>query len=322
MFDPFIFAQWFSDWVTYSVLNLAKETSFASALNFFIYDSIKVTLLLLVIVFVVGIVRTFITPQRVKKIVGKKKEGFGNVIAALLGIPTPFCSCSAVPLFIGFIESGIPLGVTFSFLIASPLINEVAATMLLAMFGWEIALLYVLSGLFVAIISGVIIGRLNLEKEVESFVFKTHTVWRREEKRNWRQRIDFGLNESKNITLKVLPYLLVGIAIGGLIHGYAPSDLLIQIAGRDNLFAVPLAVLIGIPLYSNAAGMVPIVGVLIAKGLPIGTALAFMMAVIGLSLPEMIILRKVLKPKLLLIFALVLFASFTLLGYLFNFLLA
>lgn len=321
MFDPFFLAQWLADWVTYSMLSLVKGSSLANALNFFIYDSIKVTVLLLVIVFIVGIVRTFITPQKVRKLVGKKKEGVGNILAALLGIPTPFCSCSAVPLFIGFVESGIPLGITFSFLIASPLINEVAATMLFAMFGWEIALLYVVSGLVVAIVAGIIIGRMNLEKELEPFVYKMHVVNYKEKKMNWKQRINFGLSESKSITLKVLPYLLIGIAIGGIIHGYAPSDLLIQIAGKDNLFAVPIAVLIGIPLYSNAAGMVPIVGVLIAKGLPIGTALAFMMAVIGLSLPEMIILRKVLKPKLLAIFALTLFISFTLLGFLFNFLL-
>jgi len=322
MVDPFYVFQMLADFVTYSVLNLTKGSSLASALNFFIYDSIKVTLLLLVIVFIVGIVRTFITPQKVRKLVGKKKEGMGNILAALLGIPTPFCSCSAVPLFIGFVESGIPLGITFSFLIASPLINEVAATMLLAMFGWEIALLYVVSGLIVAIVAGIIIGRMNLEKELEPFVYERHVVNHKEKKMDWKQRINFGLSESKSITLKVLPYLLLGIAIGGIIHGYAPQDLLIQIAGKDNLFAVPIAVLIGIPLYSNAAGMVPIVGVLIAKGLPIGTALAFMMAVIGLSLPEMIILRKVLKPKLLAIFALTLFISFTLLGFLFNFLLA
>ncbi|MFA5125490.1 MAG: permease [archaeon] len=316
--DPFFLAQWFADWITYSLFNLVRDTSLANALNFFIYDSIKVTLLLLVIVFFVGVIRTFITPEKVRKIVGKKKEGLGNVLAALLGIPTPFCSCSAVPLFIGFVESGIPLGITFSFLIASPLINEVAATMLFAMFGWEIAALYIISGLVVAIIAGIVIGRLGLEKEVEAFVYKTHTKRNKERKMTWQQRIDFGLHESKRITLKVLPYLLVGIAIGGVIHGYAPQDLLVQIAGKDNPLAVPIAVLIGIPLYSNAAGMVPIVGVLIDKGLPIGTALAFMMAVIGLSLPEMIILRKVLKPKLLAIFALILFLSFTLIGILFN----
>jgi len=318
MFDPFFLAQWLADWITYSILNLAKDTGLANTINFFIYDSIKVTLLLLVIVFIVGIIRTFVTAERVRKIVGKKKEGIGNILAALLGIPTPFCSCSAVPLFIGFIESGIPLGITFSFLIASPLINEVAATMLFAMFGWEIAAMYIISGLVVAILAGIIIGRLGLEKEVEEFVYKTHAKKVKEEKMNWKQRINFGLQESKSITLKVLPYLLLGIAIGGIIHGYAPQDLLIQIAGKDNPLAVPVAVLIGIPLYSNAAGMVPIVGVLIDKGLPIGTALAFMMAVIGLSLPEMIILRKVLKPKLLAIFAFILFLSFTGIGLLFN----
>jgi len=321
MIDLFFLAQWFADWITYAVLNLAKDSALASAINFFVYDSIKVTILLLVIVFFVGIVRTFITPQKVRKIVGKKKEGIGNILAALLGVVTPFCSCSAVPLFIGFVESGIPLGITFSFLIASPLINEVAAIMLFAMFGWEIAALYIVSGLIVAIIAGIIIGRLNLEKEVEDFVYKIHAKKIKEEKMDWKQRINFGLKESKTITLKVLPYLLIGIAIGGVIHGYAPSDLLIQIAGANNPFAVPIAVLIGIPLYSNAAGMVPIVGVLIDKGLPIGTALAFMMAVIGLSLPEMIILRKVLKPKLLAIFAVILFISFTLIGMLFNVLL-
>ncbi len=318
MADPFFLVQWFADWVTYSILNLVKDSSLANAINFFVYDSIKVTLLLLVIVFVVGVVRTFITAGRIKKLIGKKKEGVGNVLAALLGIPTPFCSCSAVPLFIGFIESGIPLGITFSFLIASPLINEVAATMLFAMFGWEIAALYIVSGLIVAIVGGIVIGRLGLEKEVESFVYKMHAKKKREQKMTWSERIGFGFEESKRITLKVLPYLLVGIAIGGIIHGYAPSDLLVQIAGPNNPFAVPIAVLIGVPLYSNAAGMVPIVGVLIDKGLPIGTALAFMMAVIGLSLPEMIILRKVLKPKLLAIFALILFLSFTLTGIIFN----
>lgn len=318
MIDPFFLAQWLADWITYAILNLAKDTSLANAINFFIYDSIKVTALLLVIVFVVGLIRTFITPEKVRKIVGKKKEGLGNVLAALLGIPTPFCSCSAVPLFIGFIESGIPLGITFSFLIASPLINEVAATMLFAMFGWQIAALYIVSGLIVAIIAGIIIGRLGLEKEVEEFVYKVHAKKIKEKEMTWKERINFGLNESKSITLKVLPYLLVGIAIGGIIHGYAPSDLLLQIAGPNNPLAVPIAVLIGIPLYSNAAGMVPIVGVLINKGLPIGTALAFMMAVIGLSLPEMIILRKVLKPKLLAIFAFIMFIAFTGIGLLFN----
>lgn len=313
--------QEFADWATFSALHLAKDSQLGAAANFFIYESIKVILLLVVIVFIVGIIRTFITPQRVKKWLGKRREGVGNVLAALLGIPTPFCSCSAVPLFIGFVESGVPLGITFSFLIASPLINEVAATMLFAMFGWQIAALYIMSGLIIAIIAGMIIGWLHLEGEVEDFVFKIKAGKMKERKMRWKQRINFGIAESKSITLKVLPYLLLGIAIGGLIHGYAPSDFLANIAGNSNPLAVPVAVLIGIPLYSNAAGMVPIVGVLISKGMAVGTALAFMMSVIGLSLPEMIILRKVLKPKLLAVFVLVLFISFVLTGYIFNFVL-
>jgi uncharacterized protein len=310
--------QEFADWLTYSIFGLARESQLGAAANFFIYDTVKVTLMLVVIVFFVGVARTFITPEKVKKWLGGRSEGIGNVLAALLGVPTPFCSCSAVPLFIGFVEAGVPLGITFSFLIASPLINEVAATMLLAMFGWQIAALYIISGLAVAITAGVMIGRLRLDAEVEDFVYKIKAKKTTEKKMDWKQRAEFGVSESKSITLKVLPYLLLGIAIGGLIHGYAPADFLAAMAGKGNPLAVPIAVLIGIPLYSNAAGMVPIVGVLISKGMATGTALAFMMSVIGLSLPEMIILRKVLKPKLLAIFALVLFVSFTITGYVFN----
>ena len=240
------------------------------------------------------------------------------MIAAILGIPTPFCSCSAVPLFIGFVESGVPLGITFSFLIASPLINEVAAAMLLAMFGWQIALIYIVSGLIIAIVAGIIIGRLHLESEVEDFVWKCKMHDQEEKPMTWRERVAFGIHESKSITLTVLPYILIGIAIGAVIHGYAPADFLVNIAGPGNPLAVPIAVLIGIPLYSNAAGMIPIMEVLTAKGMAMGTALAFMMAVIGLSLPELIILRKVIKIKLLAIFVGIMFVAITLTGYLFN----
>jgi uncharacterized membrane protein YraQ (UPF0718 family) len=312
------FLQLFADWVTYSIFGLVQGTPLASSVNFFVYDTIKVTLLLAVIVFAVGIIRTFITPQKVKKWVAGRTEGAGNVLAALLGIPTPFCSCSAVPLFIGFVESGVPLGITFSFLIASPLINEVAAAMLLAMFGWQIALIYIVSGLIIAIVAGIIIGRLHLEGEVEEFVWKCKMHDQPDKAMTWRERIDFGISESKAITAKVLPFIVLGIAIGAIIHGYAPADFLVNIAGPDNPLAVPIAVLIGIPLYSNAAGMIPIMEVLTAKGMAMGTALAFMMAVIGLSLPEMVILRKVIRIKLLAIFAGILFISFTLTGYLFN----
>jgi uncharacterized membrane protein YraQ (UPF0718 family) len=312
------YLQLFADWVTYTIIGLVQGTPLASSVNFFIYDSIKVTLMLAVIVFAVGIVRTYITPQKVKKWVAGRTEGVGNVVAALLGIPTPFCSCSAVPLFIGFVESGVPLGITFSFLIASPLINEVAAAMLFAMFGWQIALIYIVSGLIIAIVAGIIIGRLHLESEVEDFVWKCKMHEQPDKEMTGKDRIDFGISESKSITLKVLPYILIGIAIGAVIHGYAPADFLVNIAGPGNPLAVPIAVLIGIPLYSNAAGMIPIMEVLTAKGMAMGTALAFMMAVIGLSLPEMIILRKVIRIKLLLVFAGILFISFTLTGYLFN----
>jgi uncharacterized membrane protein YraQ (UPF0718 family) len=312
------YLQLFADWLTYSILGLIQGSPLGSTVNFFIYDSIKVTLMLAVIVFAVAIARTYITHQRVKKWVAGRTEGVGNVVAAVLGIPTPFCSCSAVPLFIGFVESGVPLGITFSFLIASPLINEVAAAMLFAMFGWQIALIYILSGLVIAIVAGIIIGRLHLEGEVEEFVWKCKLYDQAEKPMTWRERITFGISESKSITLTVLPYLVLGIAIGAIIHGYAPADFLVSFAGPGNPLAVPIAVLIGIPLYSNAAGMIPIMQVLTAKGMAMGTALAFMMAVIGLSLPEMVILRKVIKIKLLLIFAGILFVSFTLTGYLFN----
>ena len=312
------YVQQFADWVTYSILGLVQGSPLASSVNFFIYDTIKVTLMLAVIVFLVAIVRSYITPQKVKKLVAGRNEGVGNVLAALLGIPTPFCSCSAVPLFIGFVESGVPLGITFSFLIASPLINEVAAAMLLAMFGWQIALIYIVSGLIIAIFAGIIIGRLHLEREVEEFVWKCKMHDQAEKPMTWKDRIDFGISESKSITLKVFPYIIIGIAIGAIIHGYAPADFLVNIAGQNNPLAVPIAVLIGIPLYSNAAGMIPILEVLTSKGMAMGTALAFMMAVIGLSLPEMIILRKVISIKLIVIFAGILFVAFTLTGYLFN----
>ncbi len=312
------YLQVFADYLTYTLMGLVQTSPLGSSVNFFIYDSIKVTLMLAVIVFFVAIIRTFITPQKVKKWVGGRTEGVGNVVAAVLGIPTPFCSCSAVPLFIGFVESGVPLGITFSFLIASPLINEVAAAMLLALFGWQIALIYIVSGLFIAIIAGIIIGRLHLEGEVEEFVWKCRMHDQPDKVMSWKERGDYAISESKSITLKVLPYILVGIAIGAVIHGYAPADFLVNIAGKDNPLAVPVAVLMGIPLYSNAAGMIPIMEVLTAKGMAMGTALAFMMAVIGLSLPEMIILRKVIKIKLLVVFAGILLVSFTLTGYLFN----
>lgn len=310
--------QEFADWITYSILSLQPGTPAAGAVSFFVYDSIKVTLMLAVIVFFVALIRSFVTPKKVKRWLGGRHEGVGNVLAATLGIPTPFCSCSAVPLFIGFVESGVPLGVTFSFLIASPLINEIAATMLYTMFGWQIAAMYIGTGFVIAVVAGIIIGRLHLEGEVEEFVWKMQMKETVDKEMDWPFRLKFAWIEMISITRTVLPYILIGIAIGGLMHGYVPDDFLVSIAGPGNPFAVPVAVLLGIPLYTNAAGMIPIMQVLTEKGMAMGTALAFMMAVIGLSLPEMIILRKVLKIKLLLTFAGILFVSFTLTGYLFN----
>ena len=308
----------FSGAIVYGLLGFKSNDAFAESLNFFIYDSIKVILLLAVMVFLISIVRTFITPQKVRKLLSGRREGIGNVLAAVLGIPTPFCSCSAVPLFIGFVESGIPLGVTFSFLVACPMINEVAIALLLGLVGWKITAIYIASGLVVAVVSGIVIGRLKLENEVEGFVYESTVKNTRKEAKNWKQRLEFAKGQTWDICAKVWPYILFGIGIGALIHGYAPVGFLADIAGKDNPLAVPTAVAVGIPLYSNAAGVIPIVQALMDKGVPLGTALAFMMAVTGLSLPELIILRKVLKPKLLAIFVGILAVAITLVGLLFN----
>ncbi len=299
-------------------LYIPKESAWNSALSFFIYDSIKVMVLLLVVVFLVSVLRTFITQKKVKALLSGKREGVGNFLAALLGIPTPFCSCSAVPLFIGFLESGIPLGITFSFLIASPMINEVAIALLFGLFGWQITLLYIISGLVVAVVSGIIIGRLHLEDQVEEFVFKQKKRKELFKGASWNERFVFGFDETKRIFSKVWMFIILGIALGAFIHGFVPVDFLASVAGKENLLAVPIAVLIGIPLYSNAAGTIPIVQALMAKGVSLGTALAFMMSVTALSLPELIILRRVLKPKLLGIFVLILAVSITITGIIFN----
>jgi uncharacterized membrane protein YraQ (UPF0718 family) len=309
------------DWFVYQVLGLSAKSHLAAALNFFVYDTVKIFFLLAVIIFAVAIIRSFFPPERTRKILGKVPEYVGNILAAGLGIATPFCSCSAVPLFIGFVEAGIPLGVTFSFLVASPMINEVALIMLWGLFGWRVALLYVGSGLVIAIISGMVIGRLKLERFVEDYVYRIQMGEGEVPNPTWPERLSYAKGYVLEILRQVWPYVVVGIAIGGLMHGYAPQDLLTTIAGRSNPFAVPIAVLIGVPLYSNAAGIIPIVNVLVDKGMAIGTALAFMMAVTGLSLPEGIILRKVLKPKLLAIFFGVVSVGIIITGYIFNWIL-
>ncbi len=317
--DPFYPLQLLVNWLVYSLINLKQGSILGEAINFFVYDSIKIFILLAIIIFAVSYIRTYLAPEKVKKILSKKFEIFGNMTASTIGIFTPFCSCSAVPLFIGFVESGVPLGVTFSYLIAAPLINEVAAALLWGLFGWKIALSYIASGWIISVVTGFILGKMHLEKYVEDYVYKIKIKNNLKlEKKSQKQRAKEAYQEVKSIIKKIFLYVLIGIAIGAFIHGYAPENLLTKMTGKDNWFAVPIAVLIGVPLYSNAAGVIPIVISLIEKGLPLGTALAFMMAVVALSLPEMIILRKVLKLRLLIIYVAIVTVGIIFTGYLFN----
>ncbi len=307
-----------ANWLAYIAFQLAQGSHLGDSVAFFLYDIPKILLLLSGMIFVISIIRTFFSPERTRALLGGKREGIGNGLAAMLGIVTPFCSCSAVPLFIGFVESGIPLGVTFSFLIAAPTINEVAIVMLFGMFGWKVAGLYIASGLVIAFIAGLIIGRLKLERYVEDFVWQVHSSGVEAEKLTWPTRIERAWGSVKDIVGKVWLYVVVAIAIGAAIHGYVPASALVGIMGKQTWWSVPAAVLIGIPLYSNAAGMIPIVSALIEKGASLGTALAFMMAVVGLSLPEAIILRRLLKPQLLVIFFGTVAMAIVITGYLFN----
>ena len=313
-----------SDYLTYSILGLEKGGHLSNAIWFFIYEVPKVLLLLTLIVFVVGIIRSYFSPERTRKMLGGKKLFTGNVMASLLGVVTPFCSCSAIPLFLGFVQSGVPLGVTFSFLIAAPMINEVALVLLFGLFGWKTALLYASTGLLIAIISGYVIGRLKLEYYVEEWVYQTKSKTQNiiEEKIPFPERIDAGISAVKEIVAKVWIYIVIGIAVGAGIHGYVPENFMAALMGKSAWWAVPLSVLIGIPMYSNAAGIIPIVQALLEKGASLGTVLAFMMSVIGLSLPETIILKKVLKIQLIGIFIGIVGVGIIIVGYLFNFIFA
>ncbi len=315
MFSPF---EKLADLLVISWLGLAADSPFGAALHFFIFDTLKIFVLLAVVIFMVALMRSFFPPEKTKRILAREREYVGNGAAALLGIVTPFCSCSAVPLFIGFVEAGVPLGVTFSFLISSPMVNEVALILLYGLFGWKIAALYLGTGLLVAISAGIVIGRLKLERAVEDYVWQIEVGSDQPAVPSWSERFAYGCRYTGEILHKVWLYVVVGIAIGGFIHGYVPEDFLVRYAGSDNPFAVPLAVVLGVPLYSNAAGVIPIVHALMAKGMSIGTVLAFMMAVTALSLPELIILRKVLKPKLLVIFVGIMAVAIIGVGYLFN----
>jgi uncharacterized membrane protein YraQ (UPF0718 family) len=304
--------------ITFDGFGLSRGTHLGEAVNFFIYDSVKIVLLLTVIVFVIAVIRSYFSPERTRALLAHHRQYVGNVLAALLGIVTPFCSCSAVPLFIGFVESGVPLGVTFSFLVSSPMVNEVAIVLLWGLFGAKVALLYVGTGVLVAIVSGIVIGRLKMEKYVQDYVHQIKLGSAGETSLSFRQRVTDARFYTWDLLKKISPYVLVGVGVGAFIHGYAPADFLAVHAGRDNPFAVPLAVLIGVPLYSNAAGMIPVVQALMGKGLPIGTALAFMMAVTALSFPEAVILKKVLKTRLLLTFFGIVALAIIAVGYLFN----
>lgn len=309
-----------TNWLIDSLFGMTKGAHLTEALRFFVFEFPKVMMLLVLIIFLVGIIRTYFTPERTRKALEGRRTFTGNVMASALGIVTPFCSCSAIPLFLGFVESGVPLGVTFSFLISSPMINEVAVVLLYGMFGWKVAAIYVGTGLFIAITAGWIIGLLKLEKWVEPWVYDTHlgNSGEDEEKIPFGSRISLGYDAIKDIVGKVWIYVALGIAVGAGAHGFVPEEFMASLMGKSAWYSVPLSILIGIPLYSNAAGIVPIVSVLIEKGASLGTALAFMMAVIGLSLPEMVILRKVLKLPLIFTFIGVVGFGIMIVGYLFN----
>ena len=308
-------------WLTYSALQLPKGSHLSSAVEFFVFEVPKVLMLLVVVVFGVGIVRTFFTPERTRAILAGKRESVGNVLAAMLGIVTPFCSCSAVPLFLGFVQSGVPLGVTFSFLIAAPMINEIAMVLLFGMFGLKVAAIYVGAGLTIAILAGWAIGRMKMERHLEPWVLELRgstAVALEEDRQDWGERVRAGGTAVREIVGKVWIYVVLGIAVGAGIHGYVPTNALASLMGKGAWWSVPLAVVLGVPMYSNAAGIVPVVQALLGKGAALGTALAFMMAVIGLSLPETIILRKVLRPRLIAVFVGVVATGIIAVGYLFN----
>jgi len=320
----FTWLEWIANLLVYDVLKIARGSRAGSAVQFFVFDTVKIFILLTLIVYAITLIRGFFPPERTRRLLAAKKGNrlIGHLLAALLGIVTPFCSCSAVPLFIGFVEAGIPLGVTFTYLVAAPMVNEVALGLLFGLFGWKIALIYVLLGEAIAIASGLLIGRLKMERFIEPMVMSTKVGTAAEwEKPSWGQRLREAWAFTRDLLKTIWLYVVGGIALGALMHGWIPAGALAKVAGRGNPFAVLIAVAIGIPLYSNAAGVIPLVSELTRAGVAMGTALAFMMAVTALSLPEMILLRRVLKPKLLAVFITIVGMGIVLTGYLFNFIL-
>ena len=310
----------FSLWITYDVFRIAQGTHLGDAVSFFFLDIPKVFMLLIIVIWGVGVLRSFFTPERTRTILAGKREILGDVMAALLGVVTPFCSCSAVPLFIGFVEAGIPIGVTFAFLISAPMVNEIALVLLFGLFGWRIALIYMSMGLLIAMVTGMIIGRLNMEHQVEDWVYEIRMGQTPAllEKVDWMGRIDYGLHQVRDIVGRVWIYILLGIGAGAAIHGYVPENFLAALMGKQAWWSVPVAVILGAPLYSNAAGIIPVVQALLEKGAALGTVLAFMMSIIAISFPETVILRKVLKPKLIAVFVGVVTVGIIIVGFIFN----
>jgi len=317
------YLQEIADFIVFGVFRLTPGKHLTESIRFFIYEVPKVLLLLVLIIFIVGVIRTYFSPEKTRKALEGKPLLVGNVLASLLGIVTPFCSCSAIPLFLGFVEAGIPLGVTFSFLIAAPLINEVALVLLIGLFGWKVALVYVLTGLGIAILAGFVLEQLNLRRYVADWVYATRAKQAPDQgnRLTLDRRIAAGGEVVREIVGRIWIYILVGIAVGAGAHGFVPDEYLAGALGRQNWYSVPLAILVGVPLYSNAAGIIPIVSVLMEKGVTLGTALAFMMSVIGLSLPEVIILKKVLKWQLIGIFTGVVALGILIVGLIFNYIL-
>ena len=307
----------FTRWVA-GVANIAPASHLYSALAFLVFEVPKVLMLLALIVFAVGVLQSFFTPEKTRALLAGRRQGAGNVLAAALGIVTPFCSCSAVPLFIGFLTAGVPLGVTFSFLVSAPMVNEVALALLYGMFGWRVALLYLGMGLLVAIAAGLVIGRMNPVRLVEPWVFEIPATEGIEQRMDWQARFAQGFRHVRDIVLKVAPYIVAGVGVGAWIHGYVPQDFMAHLMGKGAWWSVPLAVLIGVPMYSNAAGIIPVVQALLGKGAALGTTLAFMMSVTALSAPEFLILKKVMKPRLIALFAAVVATGIVVVGYVFN----
>jgi len=326
MIDLFKPLDFFAKYIVFDVFKLSDASKLAESLHFFIYDIIKISILVIFISFLAGVIKTYFAPEKTREFLSGKHTGLGNILAALLGIVTPFCSCSAVPLFIGFVEAGIPLGITFSFLISAPMINEMAMVLLFSLFGLKITSIYVVSGFIIAVTGGLIIGALKLEKYIEPFVFQFKKESKPscvcgcgEEKQTFKHRLIEGKHHSLGIYKSIWPYVFLGVAIGAWVHNYVPTELLVKYAGADNPFAVPLAVLIGVPIYAGCAGALPIAYVLVQSGMPLGTVLALTMSVTAISFPELIILRKVLKPQMLAIFVLIMASGIIFTGYLFNF---